>query len=123
MGIVDGIVKTAQAASAVTSIHQSTKYMYDQVSKVSQTQPCKTCRDKIVMVIPKKGKVGEWIRVRGLSPPGVINILSSAQHERTVYPDPKTGEWITHLKFTVPGTYDIIAKVGTQKAEDSINIE
>lgn len=123
MGIVDGIMKAAQGASAAVSLHQSSKYIANEVSKVAQVQPCTSCKDKLVMIVPKSGSVGQWIKVRGISPPGVINISSSQQHERTVYPDPKTGVWITHLVFTVPGTYDIIATTGNQKAEDTINIE
>ena len=122
MGIVDSLSKTAQAMGAATAIHQHSKYLYNQAKTATGKQPCTSCKDKLVMVLPKTGQVNEWIRLRGISPPGIVNIYSSALHERTVIPNPTTGLWYTTLRFSVPGEYRVIAKNGDLEAEDIIQI-
>ena len=122
MGIVDSLSKTAQAMGAATAIHQHSKYLYNQAKTATGKQPCTSCKDKLVMVVPKTGQVNEWIRLRGISPPGIVNVYSSAQHERTIVPDPKTGIWYTTLKFSVPGTYEVVARNGSLESKDMIQI-
>ena len=120
MGIVDSLTKTAQAMSAATSIHQHGQYLYTQLQKTKP--PCTTCKKELTLNIQKNGNVNEWIRLNGTSPPGIVHIYSSAQHERTVIPNAKTGVWYTTLRFSVPGEYQVIARNGEAEATATIQI-
>lgn len=124
MGIVDGLMKTAQAASAVSTLHQNAKYLYNEAQKaLPENKPCTTCPKKLSIVGPDTGVKDQWIRFTGTSPPGILTLYSQVHPEtKPFYPDPKTGVWQNFLYFTKAGRYEVVVKNNDLSAKCYITI-
>lgn len=105
MGIFDFLQKFSSTAYSMQTLHSTGKYFANQLPK-SETPS--TAYNSLTMKCPESAKVDIPVVVGGTSPPGLVELYSQTQLERTVYPE--NGEWYTSIYFSVSGVYKLYAR-------------
>ena len=113
MGVVDGIMNTANILGSAVAIHSSIKYFQNQIPKSNHyphTYPVITLSAQKTV-----GKVNENIVFFGtVSIPGIVEIYSHDLLETKSIP--VKGKYYAVLYFTKPGVYEIWAKIYNHKS-------
>lgn len=120
MGVVDNLVTTANVLGSAVAIHSSLKYFGDKIPNSSNHY---THQPPYITIEAEKNvaKVNENIIFRGRTTiPGIVEIYSADKKELQVYPD--KGRFYAILYFTVPGIYEIWAKIYNHES-NSVYIE
>jgi len=110
MGIVDGLITTANVLGSAVAIHSSVNYFAKQIP---QKNDGFTYTYPVIVIEAEKteAKVNEPIIFRGkVTIPGIIYIYSSDKLEATTYPQ-KDGKFYASFYFSKPGIYEIYAKI------------
>ena len=108
MGIVNGIVDTANLLGSAVAIHSSIKYFSNQAPKSNDyphTYPVITLEAE-----KTAARLYEHVLFRGTTTiPGIVYIYSADVKEAQTYP--MKGKFFVTLYFTKPGVYEIYAKI------------
>jgi uncharacterized protein (DUF952 family) len=113
MGIIDGLMNTANVLGSAVAIHSSLKYFQNQIPKNNHyphTYPVLTLNAQKTVA-----KLNENIVFYGTaSIPGIIEIYSHDLMETKVLPE--KGKYYAVLYFTKTGVYEIWAKIYNHKS-------